>query len=159
MTNIILGIIIPIKRLTKRLVFVNLIFALSKRSSSYFSVPNVLITGIPVIISLDTKFIRSISFCILLNFGIAKPKRIPIRIKIIINAIPIIQFRGLSLTLMKAPIPIIGAKTTIRSSIIKNILICSISFVDLVIRLDAPNSLNSFDEKLMIFLTTFVLKT
>ena len=159
MTSIILGIIIPIKRLTNKLVLVNLIFALSNRSSSCFSVPNVLITGIPVIISLDTRFILSISFCILLNFGIAKPNKMPIKTKITINAIPIIQFKGLSLTLMNAPIPMMGAKTTIRSNIIKNIFICSMSFVDLVIKLDAPNSLNSLEEKLIIFLTTFSLKT
>ena len=95
----------------------------------------------------------------LLNFGIANPNKIPINTKIIIRAKPIIQFRGLSLTLINAPIPIIGAKTTIRSNIMKNILICSISFVDLVIKLDAPNSLNSEEEKLIIFLTTLLLKT
>ena len=38
---------------------------------------------------------------------------------------------------------IIGANTTIRSNITKKFLICSISFVERVIKLDAPNSLNS----------------
>ena len=73
------GIMKVMTLFTKSMVFVRSLFASSNLSSSFFSLPKALITGIPVSISLDTRFTRSTSFCMTLNLGIAMTIRVPIR--------------------------------------------------------------------------------
>ena len=70
MIIIIPGIIKVMTRLVNNIVFVRFLFATSKRSSSFFSLPNARITERPVKISLDTRLILSTNFCINWNFGI-----------------------------------------------------------------------------------------
>ena len=89
--NIIIGIIKVITRFVKSMVLVNFLFASSKRSSSACSLPKARITGIPVRISLETKFNPSTSFCMSLNFGIAIIIKIETRPKINSTANPIIH--------------------------------------------------------------------
>ena len=71
MIIIIPGIIKVMTRLVNSIVFVRSLFATSKRSSSFFSLPKARMTERPVRISLDTRLILSTSFCINWNFGMA----------------------------------------------------------------------------------------
>ena len=71
MIKVMQGIINVMTRLVNNIVFVSFLLALSKRSSSFFSLPNARITESPVRISLETKLTPSTSFCINLNFGMA----------------------------------------------------------------------------------------
>ena len=88
MISIITGIINVIQRFTKRFVFVRVIFASSKRSSSCFSRLNARITGIPVRISLVTRFSLSTMVCRAVNFGIAILNSIAINAMISTMATP-----------------------------------------------------------------------
>ena len=123
MISIIVGIINVIALFTNKFVFIRSILALSKRSSSCFSVLNARITESPVRISLVTKFNRSISFCKILNFGIATLNNTKITNMIAITPIAIVHviFALVVNTLKIPPIPINGAYTTIRNSIVINI--------------------------------------
>ena len=143
MISIISGIIKVIVRLTNRLVFVNLRFASSNRSSSCFSRLNARITGIPVRISRLTRFRRSIRSCSFLNFGIATPKRTATRIRIAATAMPRIHVIDAFVcnTFRTPPIPRIGAYKTIRNNMVYTICTCWISFVLLVIK-DAVEKLS-----------------
>ena len=100
--NIIIGIIEAIDLLTNKFKFVTSLLALSKRSSLCFSLPKARI---------------------ILNFGITTANATAITPKItrittaMIHVIDGDSFK----TLIKAPIPIIGAKHTIRKSIIVTI--------------------------------------
>ena len=88
------------------------LFAFSNLASSFFSVLKALITGIPVSISLDTRFNLSTSSCIFLNFGIATTNSNSTIISIAPSATPIIHAIGFcfkAMTLNSPPIPIIGA--------------------------------------------------
>ena len=110
MISIIVGIINVIALFTNKFVFIRSILALSKRSSSCFSVLNARITESPVRISLVTKFNRSISFCKISNMIAITP-----------IAIVHVIFALVVNTLKIPPIPINGAYTTIRNSIVINI--------------------------------------
>ena len=111
MINIIVGIINVMALLTNKFVFIRSIFALSKRSSSCFSVLNARITESPVKISLVTKFKRSISFCKILNFGIATLNNIKITNMIAMTPTAIVHvILALVVNTLKIPpIPINGA--------------------------------------------------
>ena len=136
MISIIVGIIKVITRFVNNCVCIRSRFAFSNRFSSNFSRLNARITGIPVNISLETRFMRSTRVCICLNFGIATTTKIPTRTKIATTATTIIQpIPVFVLTTFKIPpIPMIGAYSTILSNIVETICICWISFVLLVIR-------------------------
>ena len=69
--NIMPGIIKVITRLVNSCVFFKFSLAISKRSSSVFSLTKALITESPVKISLETRFRLSTSVCMSLNLGIA----------------------------------------------------------------------------------------
>ena len=158
--NINVGIIKLIALLTKRLVFVKSIFALSNLFSSFFSVLNALITGKPVKISLATRFSLSINCCNFLNLGIAIINNVATTNNIATIATPIIHAIELSLwfnTLKNPPIPIIGAYTRTLNSIAINPWICWISFVERVIKDAVLYSENSLFENLSTFLNTFSL--
>ena len=86
MTNIIDGIMKVMTRFVKSCVRIRSVLASSKRSSSVFSLPNARTTISPVRISLETRFSRSTSFCMLLNFGIASTTSV--RMMPTITAIP-----------------------------------------------------------------------
>ena len=154
--NIIIGINEAIVRLTNKLTFVRSLLAFSNLSSLCFSLPNALITSIPERFSRIVKFKRSINDCTILNFGITIAKVTPIKQKITNKTKPIIQvIDGVLLkALIKAPIPIIGAKHTIRMNIITTICTWVISFVVLVISDAVENLLNSSFEKLSTFSKT-----
>ena len=64
------GVLKVMTRLVNSIVFVRSLFATSKRSSSFFSLPKARMTERPVRISLDTRLILSTNFCINWNFGI-----------------------------------------------------------------------------------------
>ena len=131
MISIIVGIINVIHLFTNRLVFVRSIFAFSKRSSSCFSRLNARITGIPVRISRETRFRRSISVCSLVNFGIATWNNTKITIRIRPTATPRIHVMEESVfnTLITPPIPRIGAYRTIRNIIDMTCCTCCTSLV------------------------------
>ena len=110
-TSIIVGIINVMALFTNKFVFIRSIFALSKRSSSCFSVLNARITESPVRISLVTRFNRSINFCNTLNFGIAtlNNTRMTNMIAITPAAIVHVILAFVVNTLKIPPIPINGA--------------------------------------------------
>jgi len=63
------------------------------------------------------------------------------------------------LALITAPIPIIGAESTILKRIITTICICCMSLVERVIREEMEKLLNSSIEKLSTFLNTALLRS
>ena len=71
MISIMSGIMNVMTRFVNSCVFIRRVFASSKRASSCCSRPNARMTGRPVRISRDTRFTRSMSFCMILNFGMA----------------------------------------------------------------------------------------
>ena len=131
MINIISGIINVITRFVKSIFFVSATLASSKRSSSFFSLPNARITGNPVKISLATRLILSTKICIFLKRGIATPINTMTTATSVITATTMIHsIPDLVLsTLMIPPIPMIGAYRIIRKTIVSTIWICWISFV------------------------------
>ena len=118
--NIRSGIIIDIALFTNIFVFIKSLFASSNLASSFFSLLNALITGIPVKISLETSFNLSTKSCNFLNLGIATANNVATINNIATIAIPIIQAIELSVlvrTFTNPPIPIIGAYTTTLNNI------------------------------------------
>ncbi len=71
MISIMAGIMNVITRLVNSCVFIKRVLASSKRASSNCSRPNARMTDRPVSVSRDTRFTRSMSFCMILNFGMA----------------------------------------------------------------------------------------
>ena len=120
--SIIAGIIKDMALLVNSCVFIKSLLAASKRSSSCFSLLKARITGIPVRISLATRFSRSTSFCIILNFAISTITRQ----KMVPTATAIIQVIEVFVcsTLIMPPIPMMGAYATILRSITVTIWIC-----------------------------------
>ena len=159
MMNMSIGIANVMTLLTNNVFFVRSLFASSNLSSSRSSLPNALITGIPVSISLDTRFTLSTSVCITLNFGMAMTISVPMRITT--AAIPMNITQPIpapfSATLTIPPIESIGAYRTILSIITVTICICWTSFVDLVIRDAVENLLISASENAITLLNTFSL--
>ena len=115
-TSIIVGIINVMARLTNKFNFVRSLLALSKRSSSCFSVWNARITGSPVRISRLTRFSLSTMFCTILNFGITTMKSTATTMTISSTARPMIQNISTFVldTFKIPPIAITGAYNTIR---------------------------------------------
>ena len=72
-------------------VFINATFASSKRSSSNDCLPNARMTEMPLSISRDTRFTRSMSFCMILNFGMATAMRMNMTTKMAATAKAMIQ--------------------------------------------------------------------
>ena len=146
--NIRTGIINVITRFTNNDVFVRSLFALSKRSSSNFSLPNARITGIPVRISLDTRLTRSTRSCMILNFGSAIAINTPRTTRMPATATTITHpmLAPLSTTFMIPPTARTGAYKTMRSNITVTIWICWTSFVERVIRDAVDNRLISASE-------------
>ena len=109
--NIISGIMKFIILPVKSWVSIRSLFALSNRFSSYFSRLKARITDTPVRISLDTRFSRSTSFCIILNLGIAICMRSRTISMMTRTATPMIHPIPVRVpaTLMIPPIPMIGA--------------------------------------------------
>ena len=93
-------------------------------------------TGRPVRISRLTRFTRSTRDCIFLNFGMATSIRIIIRQKMHTTASTMIQPMPVLVptTLMMPPMPMMGANSTIRSSMTTTICTCWMSLVLRVIR-------------------------
>ena len=156
-TNIISGIINVIARFTNKFVFVSALFASSKRSSSYFCVPNARITESPVRISRLTRFSLSTWFWISLNFGITTRNKNPTITIITATASPMIHDMSTFVwkTFQIPPIAIIGAYRTIRRIITSNNWICWMSFVLLVISDAVENLSNSALEKPTTLRNTF----
>ena len=109
--SIMAGIITVITRLVNNWVFIRFVLATSNRSSSCFSRLKARITGIPVRISLDTRFSRSTRSCIFLNFGMAMDINRSTSAIIEATATTIIQLMPVFVcsTLNTPPIPMIGA--------------------------------------------------
>ena len=71
MMSIMSGITNVMTRFVNSCVFIRRVLASSKRPSSCCSRLNALTTERPMSISRDTRFTRSMSFCMILNFGMA----------------------------------------------------------------------------------------
>ena len=142
MISIMVGIIKVIHLFTNRFVLVSVALASSKRSSSCFSRLNARITGIPVRISLVTRFSLSIRVCRIVNLGIATWNSTKITIRIRPTATPRIHVMEESVfnTLSTPPIPRIGAYRTMRNIIAITCCTCCTSLVLRVIR-DAVENL------------------
>ncbi len=155
------GIINVMTRFVKSCVRVSSLFAASKRFSSSFSRPNALITLRPVRISRETRFTLSTRVCMILNFGIAIPTSVKMKIMIAITATAITHSIPdfVLATFTIPPIPMIGAYSTIRSIIAVTIWICCISFVLRVISEAVENLLISAFEKPTTFENVFSLKS
>ena len=153
MTNIIVGIMNAMARFVNSCVRYSAVLALSKRSSSYCCRSNARTTDKPVSISRDTKFTRSISFCIILNFGMATAMSMPIMMAITTTASTMIQLIETFVceTMTIPPMARIGEYSTMRRSITITIWICWISLVPRVMREAAENDWTSASEKEITF--------
>ncbi len=111
MMSIISGIMITIKRLINRLTAVNSRLALSKRSSSNACMLNARMTIMPDRFSRATRFIRSISFWMILNLGRAIEMTITTRPISTITATAMIHHIDppLPTARMTPPTPMMGA--------------------------------------------------
>ena len=149
MISIIIGIIHAIMRLVYNCVSMSSVLASLKRSFSCSSRENARITGIPVKISRETRFMRSTSFCIILNFGIENFISTITTLMITATATTMIQLMDASVlvTMIIPPMASTGAYNTIRSSITSTICTCWISLVHLVISDAVENWSISFPEK------------
>jgi len=118
-----IGISMTITLLTKRFTEVKSLLALSKRSSSFFCVPNARITIIPVRLSRVTRLSLSTIFCIDLNFGRATIHITTITIIKSTIASRIIQLSETPCcnAIIIPPMPIIGAKQISLIAITTNI--------------------------------------
>ena len=134
--SIMTGIMNVITRLTNRLVLVRFWLAVSNRFSSVFSLPNARITDSPVRISRETRFTRSTSVCIFLNFGMAMDIRTPTMPRMTSTAKAMTQPMPAPVltTFRIPPIPKIGAYSSIRRKIAVTICTCWMSLVLRVIR-------------------------
>ena len=117
MISVIAGIINAIARFTKRFVFVRSLLASSNRSSSCFSVENARMTGIPVRISREIRFRRSIFFCSTLNFGMTNANSTTITAATIAVPRTMIQLKYelVFMTFIMPPTARNGAYSTIRN--------------------------------------------
>ena len=79
MMSMIAGVMNVMTRLVNSWVRIRVPFASSKRLASNSCRSNARMTGRPVSISRATRFTRSMSFCMILNFGMATAMRMPIR--------------------------------------------------------------------------------
>ncbi|MPM79818.1 hypothetical protein SDC9_126860 [bioreactor metagenome] len=111
MMSIISGIMLAIERFTNRLVSARLRLAALKRSSSNRCVLNARMTSMPSRFSRETKFNRSISFCMLCIFGITTINAVMMTASMARIAMPIIQVMEVlsSSALIRPPTPSIGA--------------------------------------------------
>ena len=161
MISIMMGIIKVIQRLTKRLVFVRSRFAFSNRSSSCFSRLKARMTGMPVRISLVTRFRRSIKVCSFVNFGMAIWNNTSITNRIRTTATARIQVMDGSVfsTFITPPIPTIGAYSTIRNIIAITCCTCCTSLVQRVIRDAVENLWYSLLEKLITLQYTLLRRS
>ena len=159
--SIITGIINVMTLFVKSIVLVSSLFALSNLSSSFFSLPNALITDKPVSISLDTKLTLSTSFCICLNLGMAIDIRRSTKPTITSTASAITHPMPapVDITFNTPPTPSIGAYSTILNVSTHTICICCTSFVVRVISEAVENLSSSALEKPITFLYTCPLKS
>ena len=136
MMNIITGIMMDMVRFVNSWVSYRSLLAFSNRFSSCASRLKARIGMMPVNSSLDTRFKRSTSVCIFLNFGMATASRIPISADSAITATTMIQLIPdlVRITFTMPNAARIGAYATIRSSMTITNWTCWISLVDLVIR-------------------------
>ena len=143
--TIINGIITANIRPMNNVVFVSSRLTFSNLSSSKSCVTKARMTISPDRFSLETKFKRSMSSWIFLNFGTAIANKTEISPNRMITASAMIQDIEtlLSKARMIPPIPMIGAKKTIRTIITVTIWICVISFVVRVINEAVENLSNS----------------
>jgi len=141
---------------TKRVVLVNSWLALSKRCSSKSCLLKARTTIRPERFSRITRFMRSTSFCIILNFGSASVKASMMNMIKMPTASAINHhiFGLLSMARITPPIPIIGAMKAMRMTI--KITCCTwlTSLVVRVIRVEAEKLSNSALEKLETFSKT-----
>ena len=91
MISIMHGIMNVMTRLVNNCVRIRRVDAVSKRASSKSSRSNARMTDRPVRISRATRFTRSMSFCIILNFGMATFMSTPMRANTIATATTMIQ--------------------------------------------------------------------
>ena len=124
--NIMTGIIIAMALDVNKPTFVISILALSNFSSSTFSLLKARITSIPSKSSRTTEFNLSVNFCMILNLGMTTIKTTMTTDKINTTQRAMIHviLASLLITCNKAPIPMIGAYTTIRNIITKAIWTC-----------------------------------
>ena len=142
--SIMSGIMNVITRFVNSCVFMRRRFASSKRSSSCDSRPNARTTGMPVRISRDTRFTRSMSFCMILNFGIATFMRNSITTAMASTAATMIQpiERFVRAIMIMPPMAKMGAYRIMRSIMTDTICTCCTSLV--------PRVMSEAAEKLWI---------
>ena len=111
MMSIMSGIMKVITRLVNSCVFIRRVLASSKRASSCCSRPNARMTGKPVSSSRDTRFTRSMSFCMILNFGMATFMSTPMITAMAATAAMMIQpmDRSVRAIMMMPPMARMGA--------------------------------------------------
>ena len=111
MMSIMHGIMNVMTRFVNSCVFMRLRLASSKRASSCFSRPNARTTGRPVNVSRATRFTRSMSFCMTLNFGMAAVNSTSTRASTATTATTMIHAIDtfVCVIMMMPPMPRIGA--------------------------------------------------
>ena len=103
----------------------------------------------PVMISRATRLFRSTSFCMIRNLGMVTPMSTPIATAMTATATTRMDSSptGFASTRTSEPIPMHGAKSTMRMHITSTIWICWMSFVARVMRDAAENLFISAGEK------------
>ena len=131
MMSIISGIMNVMTRFVNSWVFMRRVLATSKRCSSKGWRSNARMTGRPVSISRDTRFTRSMSFCMILNLGMATFMSTTMSTPMTTTASTMIQLmaRFVRDTMMMPPMARMGAYSTMRSSMTVTICTSWMSFV------------------------------
>ena len=149
MMSIISGIMNVMTRFVNSCVRMSRVEASSKRASSNSSRSNARMTGRPVSISRATRFTRSMSFCIILNLGMATFMSTPMSAKMMTTATTMIQPMAafVRVTMMMPPMARMGEYSTMRSSMTVTIWMSWMSLVPRVMSEAAEKRPISFSEK------------